>query len=231
VGEQKFDAYVDNYEAAVRESISFGGQEPEFYAQLKARHLLDVVARRIGPPAQASALDVGCGVGLVHRYLAPKLGALAGVDLAADAIARAQAENPGVDYRAYDGDRLPHDDASFDVVFAMGVVHHVPPAERATMTAELARVTAPAGLVVVFEHNPWNPLTRLAVSRCAFDDDAVLLSRGELRSLLARAGLEPVEARYIIFFPWSGERLRTIERRLGRLPLGAQHYSSAARPR
>lgn len=231
MGEQRFDAYVDGYEAAVRASISFGGQEPEFYARLKARHLLDVVKRRLGAPEQARALDVGCGVGLVHRYLAPELGALAGVDLAAEAVERARAENPGVDYRAYDGERLPHDDESFDVVFAMGVVHHVPPAERPRLAAELARVAAPGGLVVVFEHNPWNPLTRLAVSRCAFDDDAVLLSRRELRSLLAAAWLKPLEARYILFFPWSGEVLRTIERRLGRLPLGAQHYSAAAKPR
>ena len=231
MGEQKFDAYVDGYEAAVRASISFGGQEPEFYARLKARHLIDVVNRRLGTPEQARALDVGCGVGLVHRYLAPELGALAGVDLAAQAIERARAENPRVDYRSYDGERLPHDDESFEVVFAMGVVHHVPPAARARLTAELARVAAPGGLVVLFEHNPWNPLTRLAVSRCAFDDDAVLLSRRELRSLLAAAGLKPLEGRYILFFPWSGALLRTIERRLGWLPLGAQHYSAAAKPR
>jgi hypothetical protein len=110
-------------------------------------------------------------------------------------------------------------------------VHHVLPADRPGLAAELARVAAPGGLVVLFEHNPWNPLTRLAVSRCAFDDDAVLLGRGETRSLLAAAGLDPVEARYILFFPWSGELLRSIERRLGRLPLGAQHYSAAAKRR
>ena len=231
MADQKFDAYAETYEEALRGSISFGGQEPEFYARLKALHLLDVIERRLGRTDRARALDVGCGVGLVHRYLAPRLGALAGVDLSADAIARARAEHRDVDYRAYSGDRLPHADATFDVVFAMNVVHHVPPPDRPQLARELTRVTAAGGLVVLFEHNPWNPLTRLAVSRCAFDDDAVLLSRAELRSLLARAELAPVEARYILFFPWNGSAFRTFERRLGRVPLGAQHYSAAAKRR
>ena len=47
--------------------------------------------------------------------------------------------------------------------------------------AELARVVRPGGLVVVFEHNPLNPLTRLVVSRVTFDDGVRLLRSGERR--------------------------------------------------
>jgi SAM-dependent methyltransferase len=96
--------------------------------------------------------------------------------------------------------------------------------------AEMARVTRPAGLVVIFEHNPWNPLTRKAVAGCEFDRDAELLSRRESEALLRGAGLTELEASYIVFFTRESPRLQWIERRLARLPLGAQHVVSGRRP-
>jgi hypothetical protein len=82
---------------------------------------------------------------------------------------------------------------------------------------------------MIFEHNPWNPLTRRAVAGCEFDRDAVLLRRRESERLLQEAGLEAVEGAYIIWFTRESPRLQRIERRLGRLPLGAQYVVSARR--
>ena len=193
---------------------------------MKARHLLDLAERRLGHPPELSALDVGCGIGLTDGYLGD-FGRVEGVDVSEDLIERAAAANPAVRYRSYDGRRLPYGDGSFDLVFAICVVHHVPPAEWQTFVAELARVVRPGGLTVVFEHNPLNPLTRLAVSRCAFDKDVALLPRTRTEHLLSSAGLAVDEARYILFFPWRSRRLRAFERRIGLLPLGAQYYAAA----
>ena len=52
--------------------------------------------------------------------------------------------------------------------------------QLAGFVADMVRVTRPGGLVCVIEHNPLNPLTRLAVNRCPFDADAVLLRSGQL---------------------------------------------------
>ena len=53
----------------------------------------------------------------------------------------------------------------------------------------MRRVVRPGGLVCVIEHNPLNPLTRsLAVSRCEFDSDAVLLGASTTRKLMAAGG-------------------------------------------
>jgi hypothetical protein len=106
----------------------------------------------------------------------------------------------------------------------------VPTAQCPRFAAELARVVRPGGLVAVFEHNPFNPLTRWAVQRCEFDRDAVLLSRGRATTVLRRAGLELAERRYIVFLPFGGERMEPLERRLGNLPIGAQYYVAARRP-
>jgi hypothetical protein len=60
------------------------------------------------------------------------------------------------------------------------VLHHVPPADREALLARVATKLAPGGKLVVFEHNPWNPLTRKVVAECAFDADAVLLPPTEI---------------------------------------------------
>ena len=90
-------------------------------------------------------------------------------------------------------------------------------------------MTRPGGLVAIFEHNPWNPLTRKAVAGCEFDRDAILLRRTESERLLRDAGLTGVEGSYILYFTRESERLQRIERLLGRLPLGAQYVVSARR--
>lgn len=195
---------------------------------MKAQHLLDVIARHLGADGRMRALDVGCGTGLLHRYLAGALD-LHGVDVAPEMVAVARETNPGVGYDVADGARLPYNDGVFDLAFCACVLHHVPPPKRVGFVREARRVVRPGGLVVVFEHNPLNPLTRLAVARCAFDEDAVLLTRGETLRTLETAGLQPEEDRYFLVFPWRHRVLGGIERGLARLPLGAQYYAAARR--
>jgi SAM-dependent methyltransferase len=133
---------------------------------------------------------------------------------------------------AADGRRAPFAGSSFDLVFAVCVLHHVAPgAERDTLVGEMARLARPGGLVAIWEHNPWNPLTRRAVARCRFDRDAVLLPPGEARRLLRRAGLTRVESRYGLFFPWRGRGWRRAERLLAQVPLGAQFVAMGIKPR
>ena len=173
-------------------------------------------------------LDVGCGVGLTDSYLRSRFGSLSGVDVAAGAVEEAARRNPWADYRAYDGVTLPYSDGSFDVSFTICVMHHVDGPGRDRFAAEMARVTRPGGVVAVLDHNPLNPLTRLAVRRCEFDAHCELLRRGRARGILGAAGLEMVDSRYILFFPWRADVLRRVEAGLRWLPLGAQ-YAVAAR--
>jgi SAM-dependent methyltransferase len=146
-------------------------------------------------------------------------------------LERARARNPWGEYRDF-GDRepIPFADETFDVTFAVCVLHHVPRAQRVALVREMRRVCRPGGLVALFEHNPLNPLTRRAVSGCEFDRDAELLSRRRALGLLRAGGLPRPEGRYIVFFPWESGLLRAIEGRLGWLPLGAQYAVFARRP-
>lgn len=216
-----FDAYSKTYSDVVQDSIAFSGLQHDFFVQAKVRLLGDLFAAHFGATRPA-LLDVGCGVGVMHGPLRPLVGALAGTDPSTEALARAAAEHPDGDYRAQGGNGLAWPDAAVDVTLAVCVFHHVPPHGRAALLGEMKRVTRAGGLVVVIEHNPWNPLTRVAVRRCPFDHDAVLLGSREGQSLLQGAGLKAVEARHFLLFPFARSWAQRIERGLARLPLGAQ---------
>ena len=220
----EFDAYRTNYSDAVNDSISFSGLDVDFFTRAKAVRLVDLFDRMIAAPNSLSVLDVGCGVGSYHSLLRGKIGQISGVDPSSECIAEARKNNPDVKYKVYDGDILPYGDGEFDASFAICVMHHVPQAKWSQFSSELARVTRPGGLVVLFEHNPYNPLTQRAVSNCPFDADAVLLSKRHLMGFLKRAGLKGVEGRYILNVPSISGMLRKVDDVLGVVPLGAQYY-------
>jgi SAM-dependent methyltransferase len=226
-----FDEYSDDYRDAVEKSISFAGADLDFFTRAKAEALLALTRERIGEPSRASFLDVGCGPGETDHLLNGKAGRLAGVDVAPKMVERASRLNPWAEYRRFEpGGSLPFEDGSFDVCFAISVLHHVPRPERPALLDEMKRTLRPGGLLVIFEHNPINPLTRRAVAGCEFDRDAELLGSREARRLLRQAGLPDPARRYILFFTRASGLLRGIERRLGWLPLGAQYAAFAQRP-
>ena len=217
-----FDREAAGYEAAIEEAIAFAGQPHDVYVEAKVERLLELARRRLDDEA-IDALDVGCGPGLTDRRLRSHVRSLHGVDVSEEMVARARQAVPDADYRAYDGTRLPYPDGGFDLVFAICVVHHVARELRLQFLRELQRVTRPQGLVAVFEHNPWNPLTRRVVRHIPFDEGVELVSRGRLASAFGAAGLEVTDAEYLLFTPWRAPALARLERRLSWLPLGAQY--------
>lgn len=220
---EDFDRYKDTYSEEVARSIGFIGQEHGFFTRSKALHLLTLVGRHLGESSTLDVLDVGCGVGVTDALIASHFRSVSGVDVSPGVVDKAADANPGIDYRTYDGSTLPYGQDTFDVSFAICVLHHVDPPSRGALGREMARVTRPGGLVAIFEHNPLNPLTRLAVARCEFDDGVVLLRKAEVESLLVGNGLGILERRYILFLPWMMSLSQTLDRALGRVPLGAQY--------
>ena len=101
--------------------------------------------------------------------------------------------------------------------------HHIDHAEHVAKLREIRRVLADGGWLFVFEHNPWNPLTRRAVRDCPFDENAHLMTAGTLRQRALEAGFSSAKVRYRIFFPAPLARLRPLEKLLTWLPLGAQY--------
>jgi SAM-dependent methyltransferase len=224
-----YDRYRDRYREELDQAVSFAGVSHEFFTRAKADELLRIARRHLGDPRQLEALDVGCGIGLTDGHLAGRFRTLTGTDVSPGVLETASLENPGIRYELAERGRLPFDDGAFDLAFAVCVVQVVPSAERPRFVAELARVTRPDGLVVLFEHNPYNPLTRLVVGRCEFGEDARMLGMAEAERLLGENGVTPIDRGFILVFPSRRERVLAVERALRRFPLGAQYYV-AGRP-
>jgi SAM-dependent methyltransferase len=220
----EFDAYSESYRAEVEQALPFAGMDLDRFTAVKAAHLVGLAGRLLRAPRELAVLDVGCGTGETDRFLAGAFGSLHGADISAGLLDRARETNPGVEYRHYEPGRLPYEEDAFDLAFCINVMHHVPPPEWPAFVAEMGRVTHGGGIVAVFEHNPLNPLTRRVVSRCAFDEDAVLLRRRRAEQLLEGAGLVPAEGAYILFLPLGAGWARAVERPLRWVPLGAQYY-------
>lgn len=110
------------------------------------------------------------------------------------------------------------------MVFSACVFHHIPAEKHEGLLWEICRVLRPGGLFLVFEHNPYNPLTVCAVNSCPFDENAVLIDANTFCKRVTAAGFASVQYTYRIFFPRILRPLRIIEPLLGWLPIGAQYY-------
>jgi SAM-dependent methyltransferase len=134
------------------------------------------------------ALDVGCGTGralpALSRAVGPT-GRAIGLDITPGMLARARAEGRDgcATLMLADARRLPIADATADVVFAAGLVQHLP--DPVAGLAELARVTRPGGRLIIF-----HPSGRAALAarhgRAVRPDEP--LNEDNLRPLLAAAG-------------------------------------------
>jgi SAM-dependent methyltransferase len=204
--------------------VSFVGLDHDFFTAAKADELVSLAERHLGDLQPVNALDVGCGIGLTERFLHGRLERVTGVDVAPGVLEVARETNPWARYELYDGTRLPFDDESFGLAFAICVVQVVPKGRRAALITELTRVVRRDGLVVVFEHNPLNPLTQLVARRCTFGNNVEMLRIGTLRRLFEHSGLAVRDAGFMLVFPKRSSRLLALERHLCRVPLGAQYY-------
>ena len=171
--------------------------------------------RDLRPLAGKSALDVGCGAGLLCEPLA-RLGAeVTGVDAAHEntAAAAIHAERTGLDIRYMAGELASHDIGRFDLVTAMEVIEHV--ADKQAFANELAARLASGGLMVLSTPNRTVRSRALMIGAA---EGIGLIPRGthhwddfitpeELGELLDAAGLEMGEPKGIAFSPMKGLHL------------------------
>ncbi len=224
MSQAEFDAYVDEYDAQHAASVRLSGEDPEFFAVYKALEAARVMAGAGAVPRRIMDFGAGRGNCVPHLQAAFPEATLTALDVSARSLTHCEARaiRP-IEAVCYDGQTLPFADGSFDLVFTACVFHHIPAEDHIRLLAEIRRTLGPQGRFVLFEHNPWNPLTQHAVRTCPFDANAVLISAPEMRRRLRAAGFADVGLRWTLFFPAILAPLRPLERALGWLPLGAQY--------
>ena len=162
------------------------------------------------PLAGRSALDVGCGAGLLCEPLARLGAAVTGIDAAPEsiAVARAHAGDLPITYLAGGIEQVAG--RRFDLVTSMEVIEHV--TDPAGFVAGLAAALAPGGLLVLSTPNR-TAKSRLAmitlgeglgmIPRGTHDWDK-FLTPNELTDLLEGAGLRVIDSRGLSFSPAKG---------------------------
>ena len=166
------------------------------------------------PLAGKSALDVGCGAGLLAEPLARMGATVTAVDAAPELIAAAKVHATGaglaIDYRAVGVEAL---DGRFDLVTAMEVVEHV--ADPRAFVVSLAGCLAPGGLLILSTPNrtAWSRLLTITLAEGFgripkgthhYDE---FITPEEMTAMLAKAGLVVEDVEGIAFTPMRGLHL------------------------
>jgi 2-polyprenyl-6-hydroxyphenyl methylase/3-demethylubiquinone-9 3-methyltransferase len=172
--------------------------------------------RAARPLEELSALDVGCGAGLLSEPLA-RLGAtVTGLDPAPTnvAVARRHAERAGlwVDYREEEVEAVVERGERFDIVLAMEVVEHV--ADVPAFVAACCRAVKPGGLLVMATINR----TLRAYALAIVGGEYVLgwlptgthqwekfVTPDELADAIEDGGLEVADRRGVVYNPFADQ--------------------------
>ena len=122
-------------------------------------------------------LEIGVGLGADHQRFAEAGAVLSGIDLTPRAIefTRRRFEALGLtsDLSVGDAERLYFSDATFDLVYSWGVIHHSPDTPAAV--AEIWRVLRPGGTAKIMVYHTESLVGLMLWLRCA-------LARGRLRT-------------------------------------------------
>ena len=156
----------------------------KWYAALAtASTNMNDLVRRYGQGADV--LEYGCADGhitLINDHLADGARSLTGIDISDEAIgvARKTAAQCGASNCAFvvmDAENMAFPDASFDLVFGRGILHHL---DLDKCYGEIARVLRPGGHAVFLEplgHNPALNLIRKLTPQLRTPDEHPLLMR------------------------------------------------------
>jgi SAM-dependent methyltransferase len=218
--EQLFDL-SEQYQEMLRRGIDLSGESQEYFIRGRIQRLCQKLPAEWVPKR---ILDFGCGTGNASRHLAEvfKGASVVGVDLSEPAVAYARQKHGSARISFHHLGTLA-ELAKFDLCHVNGVFHHIEPANRPAALKMIYDALHTGGHVALFENNPWNPGTRIVMSRIPFDRDAILIPPAEARRLFRESGFQLSSTSFLFYFPRFLAALRFTESWLVHLPLGAQY--------
>jgi len=166
-------------------------------------------------------LEIGCGIGSVVAALNEKGIDAIGTDISAAAVEYGRQKYPGIRIEAHPAERLPYDDASFDVVLSFDLFEHIDQTDA--HLAEVTRLLKPGGYYLFQTPNKYVNTVWETLSTRSFEwrrYHPSLHSPGQLRKRLARHGLD---CRFVKINPINEYALQKLRKALGRVGLIARY--------
>lgn len=226
--DEDFDLCANDYEKQLNKGLSMSGETKDFFALERILWLQHILRKFDYHPM--SCLDFGCGTGTATPYFYNNLSiqSVTGTDPSAASLQVATTDWGKMGANFILPDALP--EAQFDLGFCNGVFHHIDPSNRGQAVTQVFKSLKSGGYFAFWENNPWNPLTRLAMSRVPFDADAIMLWPWQARRILKDGGFEIVTTNYRFFFPKAMAAFRWLEPTLRHCVMGAQYLVLARKP-
>jgi SAM-dependent methyltransferase len=197
------------------------GEDKDYFANGRVK-LLAMRLLQIGI-SPLKILDFGCGTGSAIPFLRSQFpqALIVGADVSQKSIEIAEQihKDKNVQFILLENLRL---DQSFDLVFCNGVFHHIPKHERPAAIETIRAVLRTGGCFALWENNPWNPGTRLVMSRIPFDRDADPMNPLESKRMLVAGKFQIARIDFAFYFPKILKLFRCFEPMLFKIPLGAQ---------
>lgn len=215
-----FDGFSQTYREVLRSCLKGVGKNDSLFDILKVDYVKMWV---IKDDKSYEILDFGCGIGKLAGFLAKNFqrSSVFGYDISKESLCVARKENAAIK-NAFFLDTLS-EEHRYDIIIAANVFHHIIPDEHINTLTKIKSLLKPGGRIVIFEHNPLNPLTRYIVKICPFDTGARLIRRHKLIKEIELCGLKIELKHYTLFFPWLSKVFRKIEHLLRHIPAGAQY--------
>lgn len=214
-----FDDHAENYNQILGEQLHFFDGDNAYFSQYKI-----LKAREFFKDEPANILDFGCGIGRCTDFMKQYFpnSNVYGCDVSEESLNLARKKFPDLQFEHIE--KIAQLNLKFDFIFLSCVLHHVEPRNRNELMQFIKKLLSPTGVVMIFEHNPLNPVTRHMVNTCVFDKDAVLLKPREIKKLFKNAGIQQLDCQYTLFFPAFLKFLRPLEKFLKFVPMGGQYF-------
>ena len=187
----------------------------------------------LSPVKGLTALDVGCGGGILADSMARRGAQVLGIDLSTKALRVAQlhaleAETPGVRYREVSAEALAAEaPGSYDVVTCMEMLEHV--SDPASIVQACATLVKPGGLVFfsTLNRSPWSFLAAIVGAEYVLNllprgthEYAKMIRPSELAAFCRQADLDVLHTRGMDYNP--------ITKRYAMVPSTSVNYLFAA---
>lgn len=229
----EFDNYAKNYNYGLDNNFKkiFGDQPDDFFKP-KVDWLKNFFKKTYNPLENTiELLDLGCGTGLFIKKINDlKLNInLSGADTSIKMLAEAKLIlNDNLKNNLHlitdNYSNLPQN--HFDIITISSVLHHIDKSERLNILNNLTKLLKPNGYLIIFEHNPLNPITNVVVKTTKIDKNAILLKPKEIRNYFNKiTNIKFINLNYLMFFPprFNNELINFLERKIIKLPLGGQY--------